>query len=71
MEEEFIPWMFANGEELIEKLEEPYRSLMYDKFINGIKYKDMQNKYHMNVNSLKTKIRKGKRLLTDIVENED
>jgi len=51
-------------EEMPESLE---KSILIDKELNKMKGADIANKYDMNLNTVKTKIRKARKILKDSV----
>lgn len=50
-----------------EKYKVDYKSLLYDKYVLKKSYKEMVVKYGENENTLKTRVRKGKQILKELV----
>jgi len=49
--------------EVISRLKPKFKDILYDRFINKIKYKDIAKKYNLNINTVKSRIRLGRKYL--------
>lgn len=71
MDESVDVMMLTSAEEQIDKMvDSQYKDILYDRVVNGMKYQELADKYDEKINTMKTKIRKSKKLLKEIIDNE-
>ena len=68
-DEERTQQLYDLVREQIEDLPELYRNIMVDREVNGMKYKDISDKYDIELNTVKTRIKRAReRICKDAME---